>query len=251
MPGCPYVQLPPPTTKWLQIFHLLTQYHASVHELAGEKTMTMMKIIGENYEPETTIRFFRILEEEKYADFDLQDKNGWSAVLIALGSHDVATRAIDMLASMGVPIGRIYEDGKTALHHAASYSSKVDTLKHLYETYGLTEVNRQDQYGWTPLHYAIGSAYYKKDGHRCEKVRYLLKMGADPYIKSPEIFFGVHHSSNRPSLKDPVSPIEWAAANGPQVASQFHQDMIAAGLHPLNEENIEEVFHDALEQVTL
>ncbi|CAI6286616.1 unnamed protein product [Periconia digitata] len=244
-----YVQLPPPTTKWLDILDLLIQNHASVHEVVGEKTMTTMKIVGANYQPETTIRFFRMLAEEKYTDFDLLDHSGLSAVVTALSSRDLSIRAIDMLVAKGINIKRIYEDGRTALHYAAMNSSNVDVLKHLHEIHGLTEIDRQDHYGWTPLHYAIGSPYYMDRNYQCGLVVYLLKMGADPYIKGQGVLPRMHPQFRPPSLDDHISPFEWAAESGCHVALQFRRDMIDAGLDPPHDEDLEDVFHDAVETV--
>lgn len=230
------------------MLRLLTQHGASIHEIVGGKTITMMNLSG-GYDPCIYIQFFRFLIEEAYVDFELVDEQqGYSAVRTALGSHEAAIEALNTLATAGVDFKRVLPDGRLALHQAAEACSGAETIKHLYEKYRVTEINRQDQWGWTPLHYAVDSKSYKEEGSSCKTVSVLLDLGADPHMKSYGPIDGAPHTSSW--LREPVSPVELATIMGPDVARRFRDDMKAIRLGVVDEEMDMDEFYDAQEQLS-
>lgn len=228
MQSCPIMQWPPENLHWLEMLELLVKHGASVHELNGGKTITALNLTNEDYEPDILIRFFNLLLGQNYIDFDVLDFQKPSALLNAIRSGQNALQAIDTLSAAGVDLKRVAPDGRSALHLAAEMSMDEAPLKHLQQKYGLEEVNRKDQWGWTPLHYAIFSA--SNQTRKCRKVRYLLEQGADPYIDSSvpfavvsKFFHPTHHGGRG------FTPFQWAVEFGADVFERFVDDMRATG----------------------
>ncbi|KAF2796340.1 ankyrin [Melanomma pulvis-pyrius CBS 109.77] len=222
-----YIQVPPPTTLWLDMVKLLSQYGASVHENIAGKSMTTAFLSRDSYDPQVVLRYFRLLLEENYTDFDACDDQGRCALANAIRGGEAATSSIDFLAREGVQLSRILADGKNVLHLSASIAMDMKPIKHFYERHGIIEVNRLDQWGWTPLHYAVDSPS-NRCGGTCGKVRMLLKKGADPYSKGRMAHFRHLHPSNM--FSEPVSPIEYAEWLGCEVYERFVDDMVATGV---------------------
>jgi hypothetical protein len=244
------VQLAPLTTIWLDILQLLVRYGASVHEAMPYKTLTALQYSKENCDPEATVHFFRLLLSESYVDFDVADEQGarCSALWNAVRSREAAASALDTLAHAGVQLGRVYADGRTALHIAAELAYDTEGLKHLYLKHGMTELNRQDKWGWTPLHYAIMSTSYQRRIPRCAKVQWLLANGANPHIQGLKKVRGDYHPSEL--LNQPVTPLEYAATFRPRIYRRFSNDMRATGMWPMDQKGQEhDVFFDTHEEL--
>jgi len=243
------VQLAPDTTIWLEMLQLLVEYGASVHEVMADKTMTTLSYTRESYDPETTVRYFQLLLAESYVDFNLfdNDMGQRSALWNAIRSREASASSIDILAQAGLQLNKVFPNGRNALHMAAEMGFDAEALMHLYSNHGVTELNRQDQWGWTPLHYAVASSSYQ---HRnCAKVRFLLEKGANPYLKGANSFRGDHHPSEKYS--EPISPLEYAGTLKPHIYRRFSDDMRATGTWPLTEEGEEvDIFFDTDEDTS-
>jgi hypothetical protein len=251
-PTSRFVQFAPNTTAWLDILQLLVQYRASVHEVMTTKTLTTLQYTREDYSTDTIVRFFQLLISESYIDFEVVDEDmaRYSAVWNAVKSREAAELALDILAQAGVQFGRIYSDGRTSLHIAAEMAYTVRPLIHLYSQYGVTELNRQDRWGWTPLHYAIMSTSYSTRTSNCEKVKWLLQRGADPHLKG--FLANQYHSQLHPSdlLDQPVTPLEYAATFRPGLYHRFLEDLRTTGKWPLDDMgNEKDIFFDAQEDL--
>jgi ankyrin repeat protein len=78
------------------------------------------------------------------------------------------------------------EDGRTVLHLAAEWCLDSEPLEHLF-SYGCLElINKQDQYGWTALHYASIARNSAVNPKPFSKVVSLIRNGADTKTKGKE-----------------------------------------------------------------
>ncbi|KAF2476990.1 ankyrin [Lindgomyces ingoldianus] len=242
----PFIQFPPKTDAWLDTLRLLTENGASVHDIVGNRAITMLNLNRDTYHEETTLRFFYILRQECYVDFDLVSDQGPSALLMAIRSGTTACTAIDFLAKNGVNLQQIYHDGRTALHIAAEMTSNSDSLKHLYNVYGLHEVNRQDQWGWTPLHYAVGSEGLSPNA-KSSNVLFLLNKGADPHILGRRVFLQRSHASSL--LTTAVTPMQYANLLGNDIRRRVLDHLASNWVSEMSAEEVEEdIFFDAEEE---
>jgi ankyrin repeat protein len=99
----------------------------------------------------------------------------------------------DLLRQNGADLDIRGEDGRNPLHGAA-YSGNSEVVRILIE-YDPAYIHVRDKYyGWTPLHWASGSDYFK-DG---SVVRLLLEHGADINVQD--------HVGQ--------TPLHWASFNG-------------------------------------
>jgi hypothetical protein len=234
---------------WLDALRLLTENGASVHDVVADRTITMLNLNRDTYHEETALSFFYILRQECYVDFDLVSDQGPSALLMAIRSGTSACTAIDFLAQNGVDLQRIYNDGRTALHICAEMASDPDTLKHLYNVYGLQEVNRQDQWGWTPLHYAVGSEGLSPNPKN-SSIPFLLDKGADPHILGRRVFLQRSHASCL--LTTAVTPIQYAILLGGDIPRSVLNNLALNKVSEVSAEEVEgDIFFDAEECLLL
>ena len=226
---------------------MLIQSGASIHEVVGNKTISTLNLHRDDYDPQAFPSFIRLLLLEGYHDFSLVDTLGFSAVSNSIRSRGCAIEAIDLLASGGVDFTKVFPDGRTVLHIAAEMSINKEVLEHLYTKYNVTDVNKQDRWGLSPLHYAIFSSSNRLTTSTCRKARFLLEKGADPTIRG-------HVKSLSPQLHshDLVTTCEYSAALGPKVYEKFLKDLRVTGnLGMAMEEgdDEDEQFHDAQEHL--
>jgi len=238
----PFVQYPPSTDAWIDFLQLLVQHGASVHEVVGNKTLAMLNIVNDKYAAKTNASFFRLLYSECYADFDLVDNSGWSALLNAIRTKNGAIEALNILMSVGVNMSKEFPDGRTALHLAAEMADGCEVLEHIYNSCGLRDVNRQDKWGLTPLHYSVFSPSNRyKPG--CQKVRFLLQRGSNPELRGITRWLtGLMDNTER-------TPYEISCGLGSDVRARFLEDLRETG-HLVVDEVEEEVFYDAIGEIT-
>lgn len=178
-----FPQLPPET--FITLLRLLTQYGASVHEIVHGRLLTTLNLHRSDYKcriPE----FFRLLINEEYTDFNAVDNLGWSALMSDIRTKGMAVEAIKLLINANVNISRILPDGRSALHLASELADDVNILEYLYAC-GLNGVNRQDNSGFTPLHYCVLGGWQNDCPLTFKKIIFLLERGADPEIR------GINH----------------------------------------------------------
>jgi hypothetical protein len=177
-----FPQLPPKWGPWLQAFELLVKHGASVHEVNRDKTLSKLNI---NYPfgEEHTMDYFRILLTEGYTYWESADGMAWSAVFTAIRTRTNSLQTLKFLVKSGVNISRVFDDGRSPLHLAAELANDVEVLEYLCNQGCLDDLNRQDMWGWTPLHHAISAAHLRKSPDVFQKVQFLLSKGADVNIK--------------------------------------------------------------------
>ncbi|KAF2263102.1 ankyrin [Lojkania enalia] len=239
-------QLAPPTPTWIDLLTLLVQYGASVHETLSGKTLTTVLLWRENYFPQLVTRYFNLLAAENYLEFDSVDDYSCSGLANAIRSGGGACTNIDFLAKLGCNITRILPNGQTALHIAAALASNAAPLRHLYAKYSMIDINRQDQWGWTPLHYAIESPSYRDSYSTCEKVRFLLEMGADLHITGELKCLEILHPSN--CFDDPISPFEYSKFLGGDLHQRFLEDIVKARIEIGTGDDDDDEWHDCVER---
>ncbi|KAH5605777.1 hypothetical protein HBI20_070000 [Parastagonospora nodorum] len=100
--------------------------------------------------------FLRVLAVENALDYDsIANDPTWSVIKNAVKSGKDTVDALKLLRACGVNITRVLADGRTVLHLAAHHCQEDDALSYLLETGCAKDIDRQDQWGWTPLHYAV------------------------------------------------------------------------------------------------
>ncbi|KAI0137122.1 ankyrin repeat-containing domain protein [Xylariales sp. AK1849] len=185
-PDASLIQYPPRWDSWIEALRVLVNCHASVHEVVHNKSMGMLNI---HYRPECdrTMDYFCLLDEQSYMDFAAVDSGGWSALVSAIRSRDQGLRAVKFLKKANVNFEKIMNDGRSYLHLAAEMAQDVSILEYIYLNGCQQHINRQDCWGWTPLHYSIMSQSATRFGSRgMDNTRYLLAAGADPLILGKE-----------------------------------------------------------------
>ncbi|OCK95014.1 ankyrin [Cenococcum geophilum 1.58] len=178
-----FEQLPPTWDYWLDTLRLLIRYGASTNEIVRGRSLAGLNIARHD-ESSEVLPFLRLLAVEDSIDHNsTADDPSWPVVKNAVKSGTDAVDALKLLQACGVSITRVLADGRTVLHLAAHHCQDDETLSYLLATGCAADINRQDQWGWTPLHYAV-LARTSADGPRpYSKAIMLIRNGADPSIK--------------------------------------------------------------------
>lgn len=190
-------QIPPNWSLWLNAFRLLIEHGASVHEINFDRSLVHLNIthgapgLTLGYPEPSALEFFRILYDQCFVDFDIIGNNKWTPVVTAIRRRTECVETLKFLSDTGVDLSRIAANGHCSLHWAAEMAYKVDCIEYLCSTAAIENINRQDVWGWTPLHYAVASIRYGYQDIAFDKVKCLLRNGADPGIKGRKhpIFF--------------------------------------------------------------
>jgi ankyrin repeat protein len=127
-----------------------------------------------------TLDYINLLESENYVDFDTCDSRGRSALLVALCSPSHALEAVPHLIRLGANGSRIFDNGQTYLTTAVEWTNNIIILEYLYDNGCAAHLNRQDKWGWTPLHYYIFSETGWRCNTRSSKVKFLLDERSEP-----------------------------------------------------------------------
>jgi len=182
------------------MLRLLVKHNASVHELSYGRSMTGLNLISSQARPRT-LEFFHFLYNEcYYLDFNQPVGDSvWSPLTNAIRSGPLALDCLRFLKERaGMDFSRLAAGTsgsyRTVMHLAAEYAGDVAVMDLLFEACGGDSsgyINRQDSHGWSPLHYAIATAYYAWDREveatgvlSLARIRYLIEQGADPLLKS-------------------------------------------------------------------
>jgi hypothetical protein len=73
------------------------------------------------------------------------------------------------------------------VHFGAELSHDIEAIECLCETCPADYINRQDDLGWTPLHYGLVFEFLRGPSDPLAKIRCLIRNGADPTIKATYI----------------------------------------------------------------
>jgi Ankyrin repeats (3 copies) len=219
---------PPTWNSWLEALKLLVSYGASVHEPVHGRSISTCLIVRGDRQPKL-LEFLSLLKEENYTEFGcVYRPRGFSAVYNAVIARGESRSCLKLLSQTGVDLSSALDDGRSALHLAAQSAFDVETLEYLCNNGCNNDVNRQDQWGWTPLHYTLLSAALGTCPKRFAKTRYLLWRGADPSIKADRPL---------PFLKKDLLPQEpfnsavLADSLGSTILDEYVDVLVAAG-HP-------------------
>ncbi|KAI9891583.1 MAG: hypothetical protein M1814_002517 [Vezdaea aestivalis] len=183
-------QIPPTWNLWLDAFKLLVEHGASVHEINSDKSLVNLNIthggpgIDRNYPEPSALQFFQILRDQCFTNFSLTGPDLWNPVLTAIRRQNQSIETLRYLSDAGVNLSRIATNGHTSLHWAAEMASDPKCLEYLCSTSAVENINRQDKWGWTPLHYAISSGRYGYRSIALDKATCLLRHGADFGLKA-------------------------------------------------------------------
>jgi Ankyrin repeats (3 copies) len=248
-------QLPPSWPLWLSAFRILLEKDASVHEVVYNRTLTNLNLvkwgpeISDCISDENILEYFKLLSDHCYIDFDsalspAAGQGNWCAIVTAIRSRTYGLEALTYLQFLGVNLKRIYEDGKTALHWAAEMCYDVGVIEYLCTGSDIASLNRQDQCGWTPLHYAVTSQKFGYKGKAYEKVSYLLTHGADPRIKGRAQPVLTPRHLNDLSF----TPFELSKIWELDLTQQLGQELKKLGIEVSEADEEADEFHDALEQ---
>jgi ankyrin repeat protein len=128
-----------------------------------------------------------LLEVEKIlqqgADVNAKDKDGWSALHIAV--NDVLVEIVNTLVRKGADVAAMDGAGATPLHYAASRGN-IEEIKILLSNGA--DVNAQDSLGWTPLRWAV------RNGNM-EAIKLLVTRGANVNAKDRRGSAALHGSN--------------------------------------------------------
>jgi hypothetical protein len=231
------------------MIRLLVKHGASVHETIGDRTIGTLTLHRSEYSCETLVEMIRFLISECYTDFNFVDNRGYSIHVNVARNEGRAVEAFDLLASAGMSAAKIFPDGRSLLHLAAEHACKADFLEHLYNKYGLQDVNKQDRWGWTPLHWAframavhVGKRNLSKREKIWKKVAFLLRNGADAGIRARPLALAWYADKWD---SDTISVFEYASLIGDGVRERLEKYVEEAKEWRNNE--ADDIFYDAEE----
>ncbi|KAH7000646.1 hypothetical protein EDB80DRAFT_687227 [Ilyonectria destructans] len=181
-----FEQLPPLWDYWLNVVRLIAKYGASVFEVVRGRTLAGLNVERSGH-PSRTLEFLQFLAAEDSVQLDVVSGHpSWSALCNALRCEVEAVDALRLLSSAGVVLNRISDDGGTALHMAARMCVNTGAIDYLCENGCGRYIDRPDQLGWTPFHYAVVARSSAGGNAPFARVVALLRRGADPSIRVVE-----------------------------------------------------------------
>jgi ankyrin repeat protein len=231
----PFAQLPPRTPLWLDIIRLLAEYDASVHDVVHGNSLTTLNLVWHQGESRT-LEFFHFLQDQCYVDFGAEKVDGWSAFTSALRSAGTSLECLKFLEARGIDFSKISADGRSLLHFGAELAHEPEVIEYLCEICPPHYINRQDDLGWTPLHYAIAFEALHMPQDSLVKVELLVRRGANPSITARH-FLLVNID------KDEFTALELSETLKSDQYERFLAILMDCG-HEIPEEATENVFHE-------
>lgn len=148
-------QIPPTWELWLDTFRLLVKNGVQVSDVVRGRTLAGLNVAG-GYGLSMTLQYLQLLAAEDSIQLDVVSGHQcWSALQNALRSGSDAVDCLKLLQSSGVNLAKVMNEGLTALHLASEWCIDSQPLQYLCSTKCGQLINKQDQWGWTPLHYAL------------------------------------------------------------------------------------------------
>ena len=178
-----FEQLPPTWDQWLDVLRLLIGSGASVHEIVRNRTLAGLNI-ATPADTSQVLPFLRLLAAEDALDLDIATEfDRWPVFknIFEAGKDSIDT--LKLATSCGLSWTTIFIDGQTVLHLAAQYCSDSEALTHLLTTPCVADINRQDRWGWTPLHYTVMLRNSAEGPTPYANAVLFLQYGADPNIR--------------------------------------------------------------------
>lgn len=175
-----FAQLPPRNPTWIDIIRLLADHDASVHDVVHGNSLTTLNIVW-HHNKQRTLEFFHFLEDQCYVGFG-EKVGAWSAFISALRSTGSSLKCLQFLKARGIDFSNISADGRSFLHFGAELAHEPGVVEYLCETCPPHYINRQDDWGWTPLHYALDFEALHRPKESMAKIELLVRRGADPFI---------------------------------------------------------------------
>ncbi|KAF5699429.1 hypothetical protein FGLOB1_11393 [Fusarium globosum] len=119
------------------------------------------------------IHFLDVLNRNREVDLQIRDNDGLSPLHLAVMTSEVEMAE---LKKLGLDFNYLTFDSQNILHLACR-ARKTSIIAQILETVPNINMNQEDQFGRTPLHYACSSG-------DPETVAWLLRFGASTYIKA-------------------------------------------------------------------
>lgn len=178
-----YEQFPPTWNRWLEVLRVLIKYGASTNEIVRGRSLAGLNI-AQPHDTSQILPYLCLLAAEDALDLDPEVEGvRWPVLKNVLSAGTDAVAALDLVKASGLPLMNVLEDGRTALHLGAFYCSDDKAIACLLTSECGTYINRQDHWGWTPLHYAIMDPKSAEGQNPYSKAVRLLQYGADASIK--------------------------------------------------------------------
>lgn len=176
-----FKQLPPTWTSWLEIIRLLAEHQASLDDTIHGRSLASLNVT--RTKSSTTLEFIRLLAAKDCLESeDFTGAQCWSAMQNALRAENHALEALKVLHSAGVDLSKCAEDGRTALHMAGEWSTDPKVVEYLCSTGCLQHIDKQDRWGWTPLHYCVSAHEDEEKDASFARAQVLLSLGANASI---------------------------------------------------------------------
>ncbi|KAF5626002.1 ankyrin-3 [Fusarium sp. NRRL 52700] len=119
------------------------------------------------------VHFLDVLNRSGEVDLQIRDNDGLSPLHLAVMTSEVEMAE---LRKLGLDFNYLTSDSQNILHLACR-ARKTSIIAQILETLPNININQEDQFGRTPLHYACSSG-------DPESVARLLRYGASTYIKA-------------------------------------------------------------------
>ena len=174
------------------------QYGGSSNEVVNGRTLGSL-YIDKSETFNQAVDYISLLSTHDYEDFSAVHSAGRSLFDTVIRSPESAA-AIKMLSKLNVDPGEVFSTFGSYLHRACSTEGNDASVAYLLDHGCGQHINRQDQYGWTPVHYAVSSAFSnRRDPVKCpdylQKLKLLGQKGCEvslaghkpPYIYLPEL----------------------------------------------------------------
>ncbi|KAL8711276.1 MAG: hypothetical protein Q9225_007138 [Loekoesia sp. 1 TL-2023] len=178
-----FEQLPPTWDQWLDVLRLLIDSGASVHEIVRDRNLAGLNIAAPA-DISKVLPFLRLLAAEDALDLDVAAEfDQWPVLKNVFEAGKDSVDALKLVTGCGLSLTKVLIDGQTVLHLAAQYCSDSEVLTHLLTTPCVADINRQDRWGWTPLHYTVMSRHSAEGPTPYANAVLFLQRGADSTIR--------------------------------------------------------------------
>jgi len=189
-------------------------------KITKEKSDLDSEVIKEKMALLSSVKFLKMLIQNG-ADVNTQDKNGFTALMLAVAIGH--SNMVEFLIHNGAKVNTQYKYGATALINAIGHKH-ADIVKILIKNGA--DVNAQDEHGLTALMYVVMKSH-------ASMVEFLIKNGADVNAQDKNGVTALMYVKN----KDDISIVELLVENIADVNTQNKNGATALMLAVVNEFN--------------